>query len=69
VTRPLHLLADVSARQGAGFRTAALVIIGPDSGPEVIDFVPAGQSPTGSDLVVVANEITGTVSIYAAVVP
>jgi hypothetical protein len=43
--------------------------IGPDSGPEVIDFVPAGQSPDGRDLVVVANEITGTVSIYAAVAP
>ena len=43
--------------------------IGPDSGPEVIDFVPAGQSPTGRDLVVVANEITGTVSPHTVVVP
>jgi hypothetical protein len=38
--------------------------IGPDSGPEVIDIVPAIDSPTGRTLVVVANEITGTVSIY-----
>ncbi len=29
--------------------------IGPDSGPEVIDFVPAGHSPTGRDLVVVGT--------------
>jgi choice-of-anchor I-like protein len=43
--------------------------IGPDSGPEVIDFVPATSSPNARDLVVVANEITGTVSIYAAVTP
>jgi hypothetical protein len=43
--------------------------VAPDSGPEVIDFVPAGQSPIGRPLVVVANEITGTVSIYAAVAP
>jgi hypothetical protein len=44
-------------------------VIGPDSGPEVIDFVPATESPNGRNLVVVANEITGTVSIYAAVAP
>jgi LVIVD repeat len=43
--------------------------IGPDSGPEVIDFVPATSSPNGRDLIVVANEITGTVSIYAVVAP
>jgi hypothetical protein len=43
--------------------------IGPDSGPEVIDFVPATSSPNGRDLIVVANEITGTVSIYATVAP
>jgi hypothetical protein len=38
--------------------------VGPDSGPEVIDIVPAADSPIGRALVVVANEITGTVSIY-----
>jgi hypothetical protein len=37
---------------------------GPDSGPEVIDVVDAGDSPTQRTLVIVANEITGTVSIY-----
>jgi hypothetical protein len=39
--------------------------IGPDSGPEVIDFVPAGQSPNGKPMIAVANEITGTVSMYS----
>jgi len=39
--------------------------VGPNSGPEVIDFVPIGESPIGRPLVVVANEITGTVNIYA----
>ena len=43
--------------------------VGPDSGPEVIDFVPAGRSPIGRPLVVVANEITGTVSIYGEAGP
>ncbi|MFP5326405.1 MAG: choice-of-anchor I family protein, partial [Acidimicrobiia bacterium] len=38
--------------------------VGPDRGPEVIDIVDGADSPTGRTLVVVANEITGTVSIY-----
>lgn len=38
---------------------------GPDSGPEVIDFVPAGQSPTGRPLIAVANETSGTVSLWS----
>lgn len=45
-------------------RTFAGSAIGQDSGPEVIDVVDAADSPTGRTLVVVANEITGTVSIY-----
>ncbi|MCB1955480.1 MAG: choice-of-anchor I family protein [Rhodocyclaceae bacterium] len=47
-------------------RNFAQEAVGPDSGPEVIDFVAANESPIGRPLVVVANEITGTVSIYAA---
>lgn len=38
--------------------------VGPDSGPEVIDFVDARNSPTHRPLVIVSNEITGTVSLY-----
>jgi hypothetical protein len=47
-------------------RTFGGPTVGPDSGPEVISVVPAGQSPTGAPLVVVANEITGTVGIYGS---
>lgn len=40
--------------------------IGPDGGPEVIKVVPAAESSTRRMLVVVSNEITGTVSIYTS---
>jgi hypothetical protein len=36
-----------------------------DLGPESITFVPAGASPTGQALLLVANEVSGSVSIYA----
>ena len=36
-----------------------------DSGPEVLRFVEARRSPTGRPLLVVANEITGTVNLWA----
>ncbi len=36
----------------------------PDSGPEVLASVPAGQNATGRPLLLVANEITGTVLVY-----
>lgn len=41
---------------------------GGDSGPESIVFIPAAQSPNGYNLLVVANEITGTVSSYIVAV-
>lgn len=47
-------------------RTFGGTTVGPDSGPEIVLFVPANQSPTGRALIVVSNEITGTVSIYEA---
>jgi DNA-binding beta-propeller fold protein YncE len=39
---------------------------GPDSGPEMVRFVAAGDSPSGRPLVITANEISGTVGIFEA---
>jgi hypothetical protein len=38
-----------------------------DLGPEGILFVPAAQSPDGTPLLVVANEVSGTATIYRVV--
>lgn len=38
--------------------------VGPDSGPEVVRFIAARDSPTGKPMLVVANEITGTVNLW-----
>jgi hypothetical protein len=46
-------------------RDFSTATVGPDSGPEIIQFVSPGDSPNGKALVVVAHEITGTVAIYA----
>ena len=40
-----------------------------DLGPEDIKFIPASQSPTGGDLVLVANEVSGSVSAYSVTTP
>ncbi|SFI73214.1 S-layer homology domain-containing protein [Paenibacillus sp. UNC496MF] len=34
-----------------------------DAGPEGIDFIPAAASPTGKPLILVANEVGGTISV------
>jgi hypothetical protein len=46
-------------------RSFADATVGPDSGPEVVRFVDAGNSPTRRPLLLVANEVTGTVSLYS----
>ena len=51
--------------QWANNRNYTLSPAGPDSGPEVVEFVPADQSPIGRPTVIVANEISGTVTLYA----
>jgi choice-of-anchor I-like protein len=38
-----------------------------DLGPEGMAFIPASQSPNGKDLLAVANEVSGTTSIYEIV--
>jgi len=40
-----------------------------DLGPEDIKFIPALQSPTGGDLILVANEVSGSVSAYSVTTP
>lgn len=37
---------------------------GGDSAPEGLHFIPAAQSPTGTDLLLVAHEVTGTIAVY-----
>ena len=37
---------------------------GPDSGPEVVHFVDRDDSPTRRPLVTVANETSGSVTLY-----
>lgn len=41
-------------------------VVGPDSGAEGLLFIGAGESPTGQPLVVVGNEVTGTVNVFGA---
>lgn len=38
--------------------------VGPDAGPEGLAFAPASSSPTGTALLLVGNEISGTVTSY-----
>lgn len=38
-----------------------------DLGPEGLLFIPAAQSPNGQDLLVSANEISGTIAIFRVV--
>ena len=51
------------------FDTSAATPVGPDSGPEKIVFVEGKDSPNERPLLVLSNEVTGTVSIYSTVDP
>jgi sugar lactone lactonase YvrE len=52
--------------QWANNRVFAGTSIGPDSGPEILRFIDAKDSPGGQPTVIVANEISGTVTLYEA---
>jgi hypothetical protein len=43
--------------------------VGPDSGPEIIRFVPRQDSPNHEPMLVVSNEITGTVTLWRVGAP
>jgi hypothetical protein len=36
-----------------------------DLGPEGLVFIPAADSPTGADLLLVANEVSGTLTVWS----
>ena len=37
-----------------------------DSGPEGLAWIPAAESPTGKAMLLVANEVSGTLAVYEA---
>ena len=63
--------ADSRIVQWANNRTYPFTVppanpaVGPDSGPEIIRFVAAGKNPTKEPMVIVSNEVSGTVTFYA----
>jgi hypothetical protein len=52
--------------QWANNRDYTRTPVGPDSGPEVLHFVDHDDSPTDAPLVIVSNEVSGTVTFYEA---
>lgn len=56
--------ADVSAVSYANSRDYTRDMAG-DVAPESIDFIPAAMSPNGKNLLILANENSGTVAVYA----
>lgn len=57
-------LDDVTITSYANSRDYSGDMLG-DVAPESIDFIPADSSPNGANLLVVANENSGTVAVYA----
>lgn len=56
--------ASASFVQYLNNRDFSLEVPGPDSGPEGLKFVSAEESPTGSALLLAANEVSGTVTVF-----
>ncbi len=61
-------LGDVTSPQMVAYANHRDFVLGgvpaPDSGPEVVRFVPADASPDGEPMLVVANEVSGTVTLW-----
>ena len=55
---------DVTVAAYANSRDYSGDMLG-DVAPESIDFIPAAQSPTGKNILIAANENSGTVALYA----
>ena len=70
VTNP-HQTRFVSYSNNRDFSTVVNLTFDPDAagdlGPEGIAFIPATESPTGAPLVVVANEVSGTTTIFSVI--
>lgn len=50
--------------EGEEFINGETLVAAGDLGPECVIYIDAKDSPTGEDLVVVSNEVSGTVTIY-----
>jgi len=61
-------LGDVTSPQMVAYANNRDFVAGgvpaPDSGPEVVRFVSADASPDGEPMLVVANEVSGTVTLW-----
>jgi hypothetical protein len=66
ITDPLQVAFAAYANTRVFSGDAAAGTAG-DLGPEGLLFIPASQSPTGQDLLVSANEISGTIAIFRVV--
>jgi len=62
------MVYDVTDPANASFVQYRPPVAGTDNGPEVVTFVSAADSPTGQALVLSANEISGTVTLYQVAV-
>jgi hypothetical protein len=59
-----HRNYDAAVAAEDGEVTGASLTQAGDLAPEGMQFVPADQSPTGGALLLVANEVSGTLSVY-----
>lgn len=59
-----HKAAKLGYHNNRDFEGSASAGRARDLGPEGLTFVPAAASPNGRDLLIVANEVSGTTSIF-----